>query len=404
MSFRTLLIIAVVSAQQLNLQPCDNSTAPFASLSWHFSSSHFILTSTGQCATYDAKTTNLVMSACVAGSPIQSFSVDAAGTISNPGTGLCWDSQYYGNTSGSGLGLYACSAPQEWDLFTFDAATGVISYGAVPSLCVSGGYAPPPIPTPQQVAFMDMEISFMVSYDLVTQLTEVPNPQHFCINAGGDRGFPVPPPTRFNPSNETFTDSWMAAAKAANAGYTLLVASHCAGFLQWQSDVKLPDGTPYPYTVAQATAWKGGKGDVVADYVASSKAAGLPFAFYLTWNYNYLFNKGNGDPPKPPSAPGQLNISEKDYYALMTATLAEVWGRYKNEIFEIWFDGGESNQPLNDIIHQMQPTAIVTCGDAGPNYARLVGSESGYSPYVSLRTHPRTCTQSRPITRRAANT
>ena len=75
---------------------------------------------------------------------------------------------------------------------------------------------------------------------------------------------------------------------------------------------------------------------------------------------------------------------EKDYYAVMTATLAEVWGRYKNELFEIWFDGGESNQPLNDIIHQMQPNAIVTCGDAGPNYARLVGSESGYSPYVSL--------------------
>jgi alpha-L-fucosidase len=193
------------------------------------------------------------------------------------------DSQYYGNASGSGLGLFTCSAPQEWDVFHFDAATGLITYGAVPSLCVSGGFVPPPIPTAQQVAFMDMEISFMISYDLITQLTEVPNPQHFCINAGGDRGFPVPPPSRFNPSNDTFTDNWMAAAKAANAGYTLLVASHCAGFLQWQSDVKLPDGTPYPYTAAQATAWKGGKGDVVADYVASSKAAGLPFGFYLTW-------------------------------------------------------------------------------------------------------------------------
>ena len=299
------------------------------------------------------------------------------------------DSQYYGNTSGSGLGLYTCLPAQQWDLFKLDPATGRIGYGAVPSLCVSGGFSPPPLPTAQQLAFMDMEISFMISYDLITQLTEVPNPQHFCINAGGDSGFPVPPPTRFNPSNETFTDSWMAAAKAANAGYTLLVASHCAGFLQWQSDVKLPDGTPYPYTAAQATGWKGGKGDVVADYVASSKAANLPFGFYLTWNYNYLFNKGNGAPPRPPAAPGQLNISEAEYYALMTATLAEVWGRYKGEIFEIWFDGGESNTALNAIIHEMQPTAIVTCGDAGPNYARLVGEESGYSPYPVWSTNTR---------------
>ncbi len=73
-------------------------------------------------------------------------------------------------------------------------------------------------------------------YDLITQLPDVPNPQHFCINAGGDSGFPVPPASSFNPSNLS-TDNWMAAASAANAGYTLLVASHCSGFLQWQSNV-----------------------------------------------------------------------------------------------------------------------------------------------------------------------
>ena len=36
------------------------------------------------------------------------------------------------------------------------------------------------------------------------------------------------------PAAINFTDNWMAAAKAANAGYTLLVASHCSGFFQWQ--------------------------------------------------------------------------------------------------------------------------------------------------------------------------
>ena len=286
------------------------------------------------CATYDVPSTNLVMAPCgAAGEPLQTFVPRADGTLFSPSTGLCWDSQYYGNVSGSVLGLYECSAPQEWDLFSF-ASGRITNTQNGNTLCVNGGGAPPPLPTPQQLAWMDSEVALMISYDIITQLTEVPNPQHFCIQAGGDSGFAVPPATRFDPSNDTFTDSWMAAARAANAGYTLLVASHCAGFLQWQSNVKLPDGTPYPYTVASSY-WRGGKGDVVDDYVKSSNAAGLGFGFYLTWNYNYLFNWGPSGFAKTPLAPGQINVTEDEYRAMMTASIAEVWGRYPNAITEI---------------------------------------------------------------------
>jgi hypothetical protein len=45
------------------------------------------------------------------------------------------------------------------------------------------------------------------------------------------------------------------------------------------------------------------------------------------------------------------------------------------------FDGGENNAPLNAIIAELQPQAIVTDGTQGPNFARLVGQESGYAPY-----------------------
>ena len=278
---------AAASGPQLSLYPC-NATAPPVNTAWGFSGDAstpgaFSLRGTAQCVTYDPPSTNLVVSDCgAAGEPLQTFVPRADGTIFSPSTGLCWDSQYYGNATGSVLGLYACAAPQEWGLFRFSPATGQITNeqnGNV--LCVNGGGPPPPLPTAQQLAWMEHEVALMISYDLVTQLTEVPNPQHFCIQAGGDSGFAVPPPTRFDPSNATFTDSWMAAARAANAGYTLLVASHCSGFLQWQSNVTLPDGSPYPYTVAQSH-WKGGAGDVVADYVASSNAAGLGYGFYLT--------------------------------------------------------------------------------------------------------------------------
>lgn len=341
MAFLLVLVSLLVGVRcappplQLNLQPC-NSSFPGAALRWNFSGGVFSLVGSAplQCATYDPTTTNLLASACV-GSPAQTFAARADGTVFNPSTQLCWDSQYYGNASGSGLGLYNCYSGQTWDLFAWDGATGMIYYDATPGLCVSGGAAPPPLPTPQQLAWMSMEVALMISYDMITHLTEVPNPQHFCIQAGGDANFPVPPATRFNPSNDTFTDSWMAAAKAAEAKYTLLVASHCSGFFQWQSNVKLPDGSPYPYTVAQSN-WRGGKGDVVEDYVESSNAAGLPFGFYLTFNYNYLFNWGPSGFSKQALQPGQINVTEDEFRAMMIAQMEEVWSRYPGAITEIW--------------------------------------------------------------------
>ena len=312
---------------QLSIANC--TTTP--NLAWHFSgagvgtSGVFMENATRLCVTYDPPTTNLVMDVCAPASAEQTFTIRPDDTFYSASRNLCWDVQYYGNVSGSVLGLYTCHPEQEWDLFKYDSASGRITNTQLETLCVSGAAPPVPLPSPEQLAWTRGEVSLMISYDLITQLTDVPNPQHFCIAAGGDAGFSVPPAASFNPSNDTtFTDSWMAAATAVGANYTLLVASHCSGFLQWQSNVTLPNGAKYPYGVAQASAWRNGRGDVVEDYVTSSKAAGMGFGFYLTWNYNYLFNIGpNGIAPGP-LAPGQLNITMDQYRALMLATMEEV--------------------------------------------------------------------------------
>jgi hypothetical protein len=65
----------------------------------------------------------------------------------------------------------------------------------------------------------------------------------------------------------------------------------------------------------------------------------------------------------------------------MLATIEEVWARYPSIFFEIWFDGGENNQKMNDLIAKYQPQAIATDGTEAPNVARLVGRESGFAPY-----------------------
>jgi alpha-L-fucosidase len=65
----------------------------------------------------------------------------------------------------------------------------------------------------------------------------------------------------------------------------------------------------------------------------------------------------------------------------MTAQMEEVWSRYPGAITEIWFDGGENNVAMNDLIKRLQPQAIAADGTAPPNFARLVGAESGFAPY-----------------------
>ena len=45
----------------------------------------------------------------------------------------------------------------------------------------------------------------------------------------------MPSPDMYNP-RKLDTDQWMEAAQALGAKYAVLVAKHCSGFLQWQSD------------------------------------------------------------------------------------------------------------------------------------------------------------------------
>ncbi len=82
-----------------------------------------------------------------------------------------------------------------------------------------------------------------------------------------------------------------------------------------------------------------------------------------------------------PLAAGQINITAEGYRTTMLATIAEVWGRYPGAITEIWFDGGENNVAMNELIASLQPQAVAVDGTLTPNVARLVGKESGYAPY-----------------------
>ena len=163
-AFAAAAVASAAQGPQLSLYPC-NTSAP-ASFQWNFTgdvagntTGAFILQSTGQCVTYNVSTTNLVVDTC-SGSDLQTFLVRPDGTFFNPSTQLCWDSQYYGNQSGSVLGLYDCFPDQLWDVFSFNGT--VITNTQLQTMCVNGGAAPPPLPTPEQLAWIQQEVSLMV--------------------------------------------------------------------------------------------------------------------------------------------------------------------------------------------------------------------------------------------------
>jgi alpha-L-fucosidase len=83
-----------------------------------------------------------------------------------------------------------------------------------------------PKPSTQEVAWQDCELGMFFHFD-----TPVFKP-------GWDwRSWKdLPGPKLYDPQRLE-TDQWLQAASSLGAKYAVLVAKHCSGFLQWQSDL-----------------------------------------------------------------------------------------------------------------------------------------------------------------------
>ena len=173
----------------------------------------------------------------------------------------------------------------------------------------------------------------------------------------------------YNPA-KLDTDQWIGVAKAMGAKYAVFVAKHCTGFLSWQSNA-------YPYGVKQ-TSWRGGKGDVVRDFIKSCRKAGIKPGLYASVSCNAWWGVDN---------PGVIkwgDRQQKDYNKACEAMLTELWSNY-GELTEIWFDGGvlpveQGGPDLFPILKKHQPKAIVFQSPA-PGGIRWIGNEKGVASY-----------------------
>ena len=123
-------------------------------------------------------------------------------------------------------------------------------------------------PTARQKEWMDAELGVIIHLDV--QVFE--NTYNW-----RDKWGYTPDPGVFNPS-ALDTDQWIKAASDFGAKYAILVAKHCSGFSLWPTKA-------HSYSVASSP-WKNGKGDIVADFIASCRKYGVKPGIYCSASAN----------------------------------------------------------------------------------------------------------------------
>jgi len=204
-----------------------------------------------------------------------------------------------------------------------------------------------PKPTPQQIEWQDAEMGMFL---------------HFAPNTwqdleGDDLSTPL---NKINPT-KLDTDQWARTAKSMGCKYLVFVAKHVGGFCWWQTDTT-------EYSVKN-TAWRSGKGDVMADVAKSCMKYGLKLGVYLSPADRRHGIEVGGQAP---------NAEEQAKYTKIFRTqLTELLTKY-GPIFEVWFDGSLKFD-VGDILKKHASNAVVFQGPQAS--IRWVGNEEGYAPY-----------------------
>ena len=193
---------------------------------------------------------------------------------------------------------------------------------------------------------------------------------------GGNSGPAVPrsvaPASHFNPVGLS-TDQWMETAKQLGASQVCLTVRHVDGFALWPTAVN-------NYSVASSP-WKGGKGDVVKEFVGSARKAGISPCFYIILGFDVYSN--------------QSGVGAAEYLQQQEVALTELLTNY-GRIDRLWWD--------NYAIGCCQPVthAGFFCEGGGtqarnvstsgcPNWSAVIDTVRKLSPHTAIVPGPDGC-------------
>jgi alpha-L-fucosidase len=201
-------------------------------------------------------------------------------------------------------------------------------------------------PSPEQLAWQDMELSMFVHF----------GPATWQNREYDDLSTPL---DQINPA-KLDTEQWADVAQSLGARQIVFVAKHTGGFCWWQTATS-------KYSV-RGTPWRNGKGDVMADLAASCRKRSLRLGVYLSPQDRSLAVGLGGKSDYP--------AKQAAYSAIYRQQLTELLSKY-GDISEVWFDGS-SVVDVGDLLSRYAPHAIIFQSP----YAtiRWVGNEDGVAP------------------------
>lgn len=223
-----------------------------------------------------------------------------------------------------------------------------------------------PIPTAAQLNWHEMELYCLIHFTPTTFQNK-------------EWGFGDAPADSFNP---LLFDANQIAEAAKSAGFKGLVsvAKHHDGFCLWPT--KTTD-----YNISHSP-WRGGKGDMVKEFMEATRKHGMQFGIYVSaWDRNHP------------------EYGNEQYAEAYREQLRELYSGY-GKLFTSWHDGAnggdgyyggahemrridrssyyEWEEKTWSITRDMQPTAVIF-SDIGPD-VRWVGNEKGIAPETSWAT------------------
>jgi hypothetical protein len=171
--------------------------------------------------------------------------------------------------------------------------------------------------------------------------------------------------------------NWVESYKALGVTEAVLTAKHGCGFFIWPSRVTLPDGTRYPYAVNESM-------NVLKQFSDTMEAAGLGHGFYFSLTNNFFLNEF-GFNVRPPQTlmPGQANVTQAEFEAIVVAAITELWTDF-GTLDEIWLDGGyqkDLQTTISALLAKLQPGALALNGEGiSPSPGRWSGTEGNVPP------------------------
>lgn len=231
--------------------------------------------------------------------------------------------------------------------------------------------SPPAKPSPEQLAFQELEFGIFV---------------HYSIDAFAERGVRpgLTPASAFNPT-ELDVEQWVVTAKEMGAKFMVLTARHEQGFCFWPTQTTDYGIVNSPY--------QSGKGDIVRDFIQACNKHGLiPGLYTAPWidshwdEENGIITNNTGDIHK-------LN-DEILYQKALQKEKEQVRELFTNygPVFFLWDDHFGRSDALDDVryggklrefyaeftkyAHELQPNCLILGRDI-----EHVGNENAVASY-----------------------